>query len=154
MSIRNTKILGLSLYYRLKVDRWQSIFEQNHEVIFIYIILATKYCNIYFFFQLFGCPKARQVSISNLSAFFPRRVWLLIIVFAGILFQNHEIPTSQTWTCIFPSTILPLYGKIRIRFCPYMEKHGSEKPRISVYFTQWLGRNDSILLDWLHYFKV
>ena len=30
----------------------------------------------------------------------------------------------------------------------------SEKSRLLVYFMQWLGRNDSFLLDWLHDFKV
>ena len=31
---------------------------------------------------------------------------------------------------IFPSAILPIYGKIGIRFCPYMKKHVSENVRL------------------------
>ena len=55
---------------------------------------------------------------------------------------------------IFSSTILSLYGKIRIQFCPHTEKHGSEISRIPVYFTQGLGRNDSFLLEWVYSCKV
>ena len=43
--------------------------------------------------------------------------------------------------------------KIRIWFCSYTGKHRSEKANISAYFTQWLGRNNSFKLYWLHDFK-
>ena len=50
---------------------------------------------------------------------------------------------------ISPSKILSLYGKIRIRLCPYTGQNGSGKIRISAYFTQWLGRNSRFKLGWL-----
>ena len=43
---------------------------------------------------------------------------------------------SRIWT---ESDIMAKYGKIRIRFCPYMGKYGSEEVRILVYFTQCDG---------------
>ena len=64
--------------------------------------------------------------------------------------RKHGLPLMH----VFPSAILPLYGKIRIRFCPYTEKHGSVKSRVSVYFTLWLRGNYTFLLDWLHHFNV
>ena len=38
------------------------------------------------------------------------------------------------------SEILSKYGKTRIRFCLHIGKYGSEKARISAYFTQWENR--------------
>ena len=58
------------------------------------------------------------------------------------------------WIFISPSMILLLYEKIRISLFPYMGKYGSEKSRILAYLTQWLGRNNSCKLGWLHDFKV
>ena len=43
--------------------------------------------------------------------FFPRKVRLLIIVPEGILFQNREIPTSQTWTISHDVTMTSSYLK-------------------------------------------
>ena len=37
------------------------------------------------------------------------------------------------------------YGKIRIRFCPYAAKHGSEKARILTFFTQWSLREGVLI---------
>ena len=42
----------------------------------------------------------REVSNSNISTFFARKLWLFIIVPVKILSQNREIPTSQTWTTV------------------------------------------------------
>ena len=53
----------------------------------------------------------RQVPIPNLSAFFSRNVWLLIIVPERMLSESHEIPTSQTWTVSRDAAITPSYSK-------------------------------------------
>ena len=89
-----------------------------------------------------------------------------MLIFVILLILRHDVKnTCSDIHCVkyakirtssdafFPSTILPLYGKILIRFCPYTEKHRS-KIYILVNFTQWLGRNDSFLIDWLHNFNV
>ena len=66
-------------------------FKPEQKKLFFYFI--TKYNK-----RLYNIIPIRQVPISNLSAFFPRKVWLLIVVPEGILFQNHDILTSPTWT--------------------------------------------------------
>ena len=46
---------------------------------------------------------------------------------------------SRIWTESYLH--FPVYGKIRIRFCPHTERYGREKARISAYFTQWGNRS-------------
>ena len=74
-----------------------------------------------------------------------------IQIFTAWIIPKHGLPLIR----IFPSTILPLYGKIWIWFCSYTEKYGSKQSRIlSVYFRLWLRRNGNFLLDWFHDFKA
>ena len=44
---------------------------------------------------------------------------------------------SRIWTEL---ENLSKYGKMRIRFCPYTGKYGSEKACISAFFIQWSPR--------------
>ena len=71
-------------------------------------------------------------------------------IFTALNMLKYALPLIY----IFPSTILSSYGKIRIWFCSYTEKHRSEKANISAYFTLWLGRNNRFKLCWLHNFKA
>ena len=72
-----------------------------------------------------------------------------IQIFTALNLPKYALPLIY----IFPSTILTSYGKVKKWFCSYTGKHRSEKVNISAYFTQWLGRNNSFKLYWLHDFK-
>ena len=72
-----------------------------------------------------------------------------IQIFTALNLPKYALPLIY----IFPSTILTSYGKVKKWFCSYTGKHRSEKVNISAYFTQWLGRNNSFILYWLHDFK-
>ena len=70
-------------------------------------------------------------------------------IFTALNMPKYMLPLIY----IFSSTFLSSYGKIRTWFCSYAGKHRSEKANILAYFTQWLGRNNSFKLYWLHDFK-
>ena len=72
--------------------------------------------------------------------------YLFIVNFFYWWVRKHETINTKKFSFLIKT--------LWIWFSPYTEKHGSEKSRILVYFTQWLGRNDRLLLGWLHDFKV
>ena len=50
-------------------------------------------------------PEVDRSLIQIFRGFFPKKVWLMINVSEGILFQNHEIPTYQNWATIHDVTM-------------------------------------------------
>ena len=100
------------------------LFPGFYGIIFVkYIPKTNRSEKMIVFFKYLPC---RQVLISNLSSYFPRKVWLLIIVPEGILFQNHEIPTSQTWTTslhvTMTSSYLKFFGLEKLNKCSNRNK--------------------------------
>ena len=111
--------------------------------VFVEKKLSTHHLYIIYFLLIFYWPFH-----FNLETWYEKYMFY-VQIFTALNMPKYALPLIYIFSSTFPST----YGKIRTWFCSYTGKYRSEKANILVYFTQWLGRNNSFKLYWLHDFK-